>query len=80
MIHGYFLVGLNDVGTWGIMEVWNGEPPQGSAPYRGPFNSKQEAIHREEVIAARFGWSLMQVVRTDGEEELPPVGQGPWVV
>ena len=38
--------------TWGIYELW------ATGVYRGPFNTREEAIEREELIAKEYEWTL----------------------
>ena len=73
-----YVVGRNDVGTWGIEELWvpqrdDADFSRGASlvgGYRGPFRTKEEAIAREEAVGKENEWDLVRMERVDGKEEL----------
>ncbi len=73
-----YLVGINEVGTWGIEELWITPRPADDfsrraslvGTYRGPFRTKEEAIEREEAIGKENEWDLVRMERVAGKEEL----------
>lgn len=48
-------------GTWAVVEMW------AEGTVRSPFNTKEEAIKREEEIGRYYGWKLKRVEFTPEE-------------
>lgn len=73
----YYMVGLNDADTWGILEIGQEAISQDvgyiatTAIYRGPFDTREAAIEREHAIWRDLEAELVLVVRADGVGHLP---------
>ncbi len=72
----YYMVGLNDADTWGILEI--GQEALAyftvitmTPTYRGPFDTREEAIKREHDIWRDLDAELVLLVRADGIGYLP---------
>jgi len=71
----YYMVGLNDADTWGILEIGQESlTKEGRCVptlYRGPFDTREAAIEREHAIWRDLDAELVLLVRDDGWKHLP---------
>jgi len=71
----YYMVGLNDADTWGILEIGQESLSHEGlcvpTLYRGPFDTRKAAIEREHDIWRDIDAELVLLVRADGVGYLP---------